>query len=66
MSDRLRCAHCNRRIPEGMRRRTYCSDICRNAAFRDRQAEMGRKRTRYGYADGLSAWDARDTYGATA
>jgi predicted nucleic acid-binding Zn ribbon protein len=66
MSDTQQCTVCDRPIPGGRRRRTYCSDRCRNKAFRERQAEMGRKRTRLGYLDGMSAWEARDVYGATA
>jgi hypothetical protein len=65
MSDR-RCI-CGRPIQDdGRQQRAYCSAICRNKAFRMRQRQMGRRRTKFGYADGLSAWEARDTYGYPA
>lgn len=62
------CGVCGQPIPPPRpnQRRSYCSAICRNRAFRMRQSELGRKRTRHGYRDGLAAWDAEDRYGATA
>lgn len=60
------CPVCGGVVQEAKQKRTYCSDLCRNRAFRERQTKMGRTRTRIGYADGLSAWDARDRYGDPA
>lgn len=60
------CPSCRREITDGPETRIHCSPLCRSRAFRERQKRMGRRRTRVGYRDGLSAWDARDRYGEPA
>lgn len=66
MSEDRRCPVCGRPLVDGKSTRVYCDSTCRSRKFRRLQDGMGRKRTRIGYADGLSAYEARDRYGDSA
>lgn len=60
------CPACGTEIRDGRPDRKYCDDNCRLRGFRARQESIGRKRTRSGYDDNMTAFDARDLFGFTA
>lgn len=61
-----RCPVCGAEIAEGRPDKQVCGSLCRSRIFRARQKRLGRRRTHSGYADGLSAWDARERFGDPA
>ncbi len=64
-TSRRRCPICRERFVP-FPNQEHCSARCRLRAFRLRQRAIGRRRTRTGYRDGLSAKEAHERYGDPA